>query len=184
MSKVKRRNYEYQGKKAEEKAVPNKKLRNIIIGSGALVVFLLVALVIIESGLKNKIVVRNRSSHNITALKIWYEDNYGTMTEVMDFGKVPAKKRVKESTEKLKLADIQGEAWLTVQIAFEDGGEAVLQTGQFLNGFNGRISLELTDTRAEELMLRLQAGEGLFNSTAATNCNDVYYINPKDGYIE
>lgn len=184
MSKVKVRNYEYQGKKSEEKIVPNKKLRNIIIGGGALVVFLLVVLVIIESGLKNKIVIRNRSSHNITSLQLWYEDNYGTMTEVMDFGKVPAKKKVTESTEKLKLSEIQGEAWLTVQIAFEDGGEAVLQTGQFLNGFNGRIRLEISDTKAEEVMLRLQAGEGLFNSTAATNCDDVYYINPKDGYIE
>ncbi len=184
MSKRKARNYEYQGKKAAEKAVPNKKIRNIVIGAGGLLILLLIVLVCIESGLKNKIVIRNRSGHDIISLRIWYEDNYGTMTEVMDFGAVTAKQKLTESTEKLELSDLLGEGWLTVQIAFADGGEAVLQTGQFLNDFNGKITLEIADTRAEDLMLRLQAGEGLFNSTAGTNCDDVYYINPKDGYIE
>ena len=79
---------------------------------------------------------------------------------------------------------MQGEAWLSVYITFEDGGEALLQTGQFLYGFEGEISFELADTDDEELIVRLKAGEGLFNSTAVTGCDDVYYINPKDGYIE
>ncbi len=184
MSKIKVKNYEYQGNKTKEKTVPNKKIRNLLIGGGIFAILLVAVLVFVESTLENKIIIRNRSTHTITSLRIWYEDNDGTMTEVMDFGKVPAKKKVTESAEKLKLSDITGEAWLTVQIAFEDGGEALLQTGQFLNGFHGRVSLEVSDTKDEELMLHLQAGEGLFNSTATTNCDDVYYINPKDGYIE
>ncbi|MCH5272191.1 MAG: hypothetical protein J1E35_00825 [Lachnospiraceae bacterium] len=184
MSRVKTRNYEYQGKKEEKKVVPNKKIRTLVIGGGSLFILLLVVLVAVESGLKNKIVIKNRSTHKITSLQIWYEDNSGNMTEVMNFGEVPAKKKVTESTEELELSKILGEAWLTVQIAFEDGGKAVLQTGQFFNDFNGKISFEVSDTKTEELMLRLRAGEGLFNSTAVTNCDDVYYINPKNGYIE
>ena len=59
-----------------------------------------------------------------------------------------------------------------------------MQTGQFLYGFKGKISFEIADTKGEDLIIRLKAGEGLFNSTTVTGCDDVYYINPKNGYIE
>ena len=184
MSKVKVKNYRYQSKKTEE--VPRKSYKKLYWALAALGVLLLavVALVCIEKTMRNKLIVNNKSSHNITALQFWYEDESGDIIDIMEFDSVASKEVRKESTEDLALSDLTGNVWLSVYVAFEDGGEAVLQTGQFLHGFDGKISFELADTKDEELLIRLKAGVGLFNSTAVTGCDDVYYINPKDGYIE
>lgn len=184
MSKVKTNNYMYQSKKEAE--APKANYFKVYALLAALVVVILgaVALVLVEKGMVNKLVVNNKSSHAITGLQLWYEDDNGPITEVMDVGAVASKEKKKTSTEELALSELQGEAWLSVYVTFEDGGEALLQTGQFLREFDGKIRFELADTKDEELTVRLKAGEGLFDSTAVTGCDDVYYINPKDGYIE
>ena len=184
MSKVKKNNYVYQSKKAEEASrFWNKKLY-FLLAAVVVVLIGVITLICVEKSMENKLVVNNKSSHNITGLQFWYEDANGDYIDIMEFDSVAAKEKVTESTEDLALSELTGEAWLSIQIKFEDGGEALLQTGQFLYGFDGKISFELTDTKDDELLVRIKAGEGLFNSTTITGCNDVYYINPKDGYIE
>lgn len=184
MSKVKTNNYVYQSKKEDEAPrISNKKLYLILAAIGVVIAGV-VALICIEKSMENKLVVNNKSSHNITGLQFWYEDANGDYIDIMEFDSVASKEKVKVSTEELALSELQGDAWLSVQIKFEDGGEALLQTGQFLYGFDGKISFEIADTKDEELIVRIKAGEGLFNSTTITGCDDVYYINPKDGYIE
>ncbi len=182
MSKVKTNNYVYQSKK--EDAVPKGKHSKLILAAVVLglVLITVISLLCIEKGMENKLVVKNKSSHNITELQFWYEDANGDITDIMTFDEVKAKESIKESTEGLALSELQGEAWLSVWVVFEDGGEALVQTGQFLYGFDGKISFEIADTKDEDLIVRIKAGEGLFNSTAITGCDDVYYINPKDGY--
>lgn len=185
MSKKKAKNYEYQSKKkVEDTPRISKKTGFIAMGVLGAVLLLVIVLVCIEKSMENKIIVKNKSSHDITNIQIWYEDENEDITDVLDLGAVASKEKVKDSTENLELSQFVGDAWLSVQIEFEDGGKALIQTGQFLYGFKGKISLEIDDTKYEEVMLHLKAGEGLFNSTAVTGCDDVYYINPKDGYIE
>ena len=185
MSKVKAKNYGYQSKKTEEPPRISKKTSYMILAGIVVLLGLFAVLILVEKGLENQIIVKNKSSHNITKLHFWYEDAEGNCLDVMTFDEgVKAKERISESTEELALSELSGEAFLSVRIEFEDGGSAVVQTGHFLYGFNGRISFEVSDTKREELALHLKAGEGLFNSSAVTGCDDVYYINPKDGYIE
>lgn len=184
MSKLKIRNFEYKGKRDEKKPVLSNKMRNIIIGACGVLVLLFIVLVCIEPMFKNKLVIHNKSSHKIISLQLWYEDSNGIVSEVMTLENVDAKEKVKDSIEALKISELYGEAWITFLITFEDGGEALLQTGQYLYGFEGKISLVISDTDADEVKVHLQAGEGLFNSTAVTDCDDIYYINPKNGYIE
>ena len=186
MSKLKTRNFEYQAKKEDESKLSptEKKIRNIIIGAVALFVVLFAVLACIESMVKNKLVIHNKSSHKITSLEIWYEDDEAIVSEVLTVTDIEAKEKLTESIEALKISDLYGEAWLTLQITFEDGGKALLQTEQYLNNFEGKISFEISDTEYEDLELHLQAGEGIFNSTAITDCDDIYYINPQNGYIE
>lgn len=150
----------------------------------ALIVILFIVLICVESVLGNKITIRNKSSHKIAELKLWYEDDIGTITEVLEFSGIEPKAKIVESLKALGLSDLRGQAWLTVWIRFEDGGEAELQSGQILNDFSGRLSLEVSDTSGEEIMLRLKAGEGIFNSSSSTECDDAYYINPQNGYVE
>ena len=134
---------------------------------------------------KDMYVVFTEAGDQNVEITVQYEDAEGNCLDVMTFDEgVKAKERISESTEELALSELSGEAFLSVRIEFEDGGSAVVQTGHFLYGFNGRISFEVSDTKREELALHLKAGEGLFNSSAVTGCDDVYYINPKDGYIE
>lgn len=184
MSKLKTNNYVYHSKKKEE--APRGGFKKLYLALAALGAFLLLFIVLtcIEKGMANKLIVNNKSSHDIEKLRFWYEDGNGEIIDVMDFEEILSETERNESTEKLALSELVGDAWLSVYIKFKDGGEAVLQTGQFLYGFEGKISFEIDDTKGEDLIIRLKAGEGLFNSTTVTGCDDVYYINPKNGYIE
>ncbi len=184
MSKAKTNNYVYQSKKAEETSKKNSSKLFIVLAALGVVLLAVVVLACIEKGMENKLIVKNKSSHNISSLHFWYEDAEGSITEIMQLDGIAAKESIKESTEGLALSELLGDAWLSMYIKFEDGGEATIQTGQFLYGFEGKISFVIEDTADEELIVRLKAGEGLFNSTTITGCDDVYYINPKDGYIE
>lgn len=186
MSKLKTRNFEYQAKKEDESTLSptEKKVRIIIVCAVVLFVVLFAVLACVEAMFKNKLVINNKSSHKITSLEIWYEDAEEIVSEVLTVTDIAANEKLTESIEALKISDLYGEAWLTLQITFEDGGEALLQTEQYLNGFEGKISFEISDTEYEDLELHLQAGEGIFNSTAITDCDDIYYIDPKNGYIE
>ena len=47
-----------------------------------------------------------------------------------------------------------------------------------------KLDFEISNTKTEEVKFHVQASEGLFNSTATTGCDDIYYINPTNGYIE
>lgn len=185
MSKVKKKEFNYQSKTAPEAPRMTKKTRTVLLAIAAVAVVLIVALLLLEKSMQNKIVVKNKSSHNITSMKFWYENENGIITEMMDIGALPAKEKVVKSTESLALSElVVGEAWLSLYIVFEDGGKALVQTGQFLYGFDGKISLVISDTDGEELEFHLKAGEGLFNSSSTTGCDDIYYVNPKDGDIE
>lgn len=196
MSKVKAKNYGYESKKKQEEPKLNKKAIGIGLGFFGFLMAVVVVLICVEKGMENKFVIKNKSSHAITKVSYWYtgydstKDEEGEeigevqITEVMDLGAVAAKQKRKESTESHKLSELTGEALLCVYIEFADGGDVVLESGQFLYDFNGKISLELKDSAENEVTAWLKAGEGLFNSTAVTGCDDVYYINPKDGYIE
>lgn len=150
----------------------------------ALAVVLSVVLICVESGMGNKLTIRNKSSIDISELKIWYEDDNGTITDVMEFTDIAPKEKIVESIKALGLSEIRGQAFMTVRVKFASGGEAQLQSSQILNDFSGRLSLEVSDTSGEEVMLRLKAGEGLFNSSTSTQCDDAYYINPMNGYVE
>ena len=184
MSKVKTNKYVYQSKKDKELLQgPDKRLLLVAALFGVALIAV-ISLICIEKSMENKLVVKNKSSHNIKDLQFWYEYESGDVTDIMKFDGLNAKETIKESTEGLALSELQGESWLSVWVVFEDGGEALVQTGQFLQGFEGKISFEISDTKDEDLLVRIKAGEGLFNSTAVTGCDDVYYINPKDGYIE
>ena len=184
MSKQKTKDYAYHSKKTEE--APRGSFKKLCFALSALGLFLLIVIVLlcIEKGMANKLIVSNKSSHDIEQLRFWYEDENGGIADIMDFENVLSGTEKSESTENLALSELVGEAFLTVYIKFKDGGEAILQTGQFLYGFEGKISFEIADTKGEDLIIRLKAGEGLFNSAAVTDCDDVYYINPKNGYIE
>ena len=190
MSKVKAKNYGYESKVKQEEPKLNKKSIGLALGIFGILAVVAVVLICIENGMENKFVIKNKSSHAITRLSYWYEgeeDEEGEVsyiTEVVDFGAVDAKQKRTESTENHKISELAGEAWLCVYIEFEDGGDVLLESGQFLYDFQGKISLELKDSGENEVTAWLKAGEGLFNSTAVTGCDDVYYINPKDGYIE
>lgn len=185
MSQAKRKDFNYQSKNIPDKPHITKKMRNLLIAVASVAVVMIVVLLCVENNMKNKIVVKNKSSHNITSMKFWYEDENGGITDVMDLGALKAKEKVSKSTESLALSElIVEDACLSVYIIFEDGGKALVQTGHFLYDFDGKISLVISDTEDEELMLHLKAGEGLFNSSSTTGCDDIYYVNPKDGYIE
>lgn len=185
MSKIKKKDFNYQSKNMQERPRITKKTRNVLFAIAAVAVMLIVVLLCVEKSMQNKIVIKNKSSHDITSLKFWYEDEDGRITDAMDLGSIKAKGKVSKSTESLALSElVVGDAWISVYIVFDDGGEAVVQTGQFLYDFDGKISLVISDTDEEELMLHLKAGEGLFNSSSTTGCDDIYYVNPKDGYIE
>lgn len=184
MSKLKTNDYAYHSKKKEETS--GQGFKKLLLMSAILCVCVIsvIILICIEKGMANKLIVENKSSYEIEQLRFWYEAENGECTDIMNFENIGSKFEIKESTESLALSELTGNSFLSVYVKFKDGGEAVIQTGQFLSGFEGKISFVIADTKGEDLIIRLKAGEGLFNSTTVTGCDDVYYINPKNGYIE
>ena len=184
MSKVKAKNYMYQSKKKEETPQKSKKSMFMLIAAVGILIAVAVVLICVERSMGNKIVINNKSSHKITELELWYEDDLGDYVDLMKFENVEAKDKIKTSMPEVDLTELDENICLSVYITFEDGGNTFLQTGEFLPDFAGKITFELSDSKDEDLILRLKAGEGLFQSTLDTGCDDVYYINPKDGYID
>jgi len=184
MSKLKTNNYVYHSKKKEEAPCSNYKKLFVLLAVLSAFFLLFVVLLFVENKMENKLIVKNKSSHDIEQLRFWYEAENGDIIDIMTFSDLVSKTEKNESTESLALSELVGDAFLSVYIKFKDGGEAVLQTGQFMYGFEGKISFEIADTKGEDLIIRLKASEGLFGSTTVTGCDDVYYINPEDGYIE
>lgn len=161
----------------------NHALRWLLIAVGIVFVTVTV-LLIIEPFLGKKIQIKNKSGHNIRKIELWYEDDFQMITEVMSFENIQTKTSLKESIEALELSKLDGHAWLTVALEFEEGGKAVIQTGQFLKDFKGTILLEFKDTKSKEVMLHMKAGEGLFGTSASTGCEDAFYVNPVSGTVE
>lgn len=184
MSKLKAKNFEYQSKKAEEPVSKNDKIIFIVLALICAFIVFFIALVCVEKSMENKIIIKNKSSHNISKLSFWYEDEEGGAIDIMEFSDVNSKDKVTESTESLELSKLTGEAWLSVQIEFDNGEESLIQTGQFLYDFEGRIIFELEDAEDGDLLARLKATEGLFQSSTRTGCDDVYYIDPADGNVQ
>lgn len=145
---------------------------------------LIIVLICIEATLGNKLVIANKSSHKVTSLELWYEDEASMLTDVLSYSEIESGGRIVQSILPLGLSELRQQAFLTVRFRFEDGGEAQVQTSQNLVDFKGRIQIEFSDTSGEEVIIRMKAGEGLFNSSAATDCDAYYYVNPKNGYIE
>ena len=183
MSKVKAKNFEYQSKKTEEAPSRSDKVIYIVLALICAFIAIFVALVCTEKSMENKLIINNKSSHNISKLSFWYEDEEGGAFDIMEFTDVKSKDKIKESTEKLGLSELMGEAWLSVQIEFENGEESLIQTGQLMYDFEGKIIFELEDDE-EDILVRLKAVEGLFQSSARTGCDDVYYIDPTDGNVQ
>lgn len=158
--------------------------QKIAITAAAIFVAAIIALVCIEPLFSNRFVVKNRSGHSIKSVTLWYEDDITRITEELSLADISAGTTKKTSTKVLNLDKMVGQGWLTVAISFEDGGEAVLQSGQILNHFTGKLLLEIHDTKSDELEVHLKAGEGYINSSSSTGCDDVYYIDPTNGYVE
>lgn len=184
MSRKKVRNFEYQQNKKRKRLWENKVIRTLFFVVFGVLFVAFIVLACIEPTLKNKLVIENTSGHTITSMKIWYEDANGNTSKTMSFENLKQGKKISDSIKPLELDKFGGETWITLQIAFEEGGEALLQTGHFLNDFEGKISLIVSDAPSGDVKIHVRAGEGLFDSTAVTDCDDIYYINPKNGYIE
>lgn len=145
---------------------------------------LIIILLCIETASGNKLEITNKSSHKVTSLELWYEDEDSRITDVLSYSEIESGGRLVQSILPLGLSKLRQQVFLTVRFRFEDGGGALVQTSQNLVDFKGRIQIEFSDTSGEEVMIRMKAGEGLFNSSAVTGCDDYYYVNPKNGYIE
>ena len=98
MSKVKKKEFNYQSKTISEEPRMTKKMRNILIAIAAIVVVIIVVLLCIENSMRSKVVVKNKSSQNISSRKFWYEDENGIITDVMELGAVDANQKVSKST--------------------------------------------------------------------------------------
>ena len=82
------------------------------------------------------------------------------------------------------LGDLNDIASLTLAITFTGYDTVYLQSGLFYGDFDGNIDCKLSMDQDGDVILKLKASEGIFGSTAQTGCDDTFYINLTEGYVQ
>lgn len=148
------------------------------IGLAVAIVFVVVvfSLIFIEMSNRNKYVISNDTSMNITNIKLVFQDEEEGLPLLTICDNVSVNKG---DTQKGKFETINfGEAYgeLLVEVTFEGKDVVAYADGLFYGTFDGKINLEFFEVDGE-LRLRTTASEGLFKNTQKTALeNEEIYI--------
>ncbi len=150
-----------------------------IIACGAILVSL-IAILIIEEIVLQKVVISNKTDRNIESISITFEteDNEELILPVLDSISVAAGETEKYSYSPVDMLGYATE--IVFAIKFEDGETIWLYDGDFNGIYRGRIDAEFYE-EAGEYYLKLKAGVGLTNSTENTYCDTEFVLKPDEG---
>ncbi len=150
-----------------------------IIVCGAILVSL-IAILIIEEIVLQKVVISNKTDRNIESISITFEteENEELILPVLDSISVAAGETNKYSYSPVDMLGYATE--IVFAIKFEDGETIWLYDGDFNGIYRGRIDAEFYE-EAGEYYLKLKAGVGLTNSTENTYCDTEFILKPDEG---
>lgn len=155
-------------------------LRTKIILS-AIIGILAVAIVILISieNSKGKMVINNNTELQLEYIKAYFVDGEGPINDAITINELEPGKKIENAMERINLY-AKG-ANLEVRFKFAGNDELLVDAGIFNDVFDGRITINFTQEKEDDILLAIKASNGLLPSTLI-QCDEIYEI--KDGYID
>lgn len=128
---------------------------------------------IIENVNSEKIVICNDSGMDIEFIQVYFVDLNDEPHDILGLDSdLSLKNGEKYSAAFIPAEDINTEgAFLEVEVRFAGKNTIIENAGYFSRPFHGKISVSFDKTK-NGVSLDIKAGEGLFQSTANTKCDD------------
>lgn len=153
------------------------KLPSRAIAAAAAVLAVVILLVVVEGVNSNRYSIRNDTGTDIEYITAYFEnegESFEYATGSLFEQSIPAGEKVTGSFEKLDSPYLAG-SWLVVRVKFAGRDAVQRYAGYFTAAFNGKLKLAFRDDTETggEIELEIKAGEGLFQSTKRTSCDEI-----------
>ena len=155
----------------------------IVVGIAS-ILFLIFVFIVAEALFDGKITVKNQSEYDIEKILLYFESEDYIQTNKQTLPFIAKNQEYQTDLTQFNLGDLNDIASLTLAITFTGYDTVYLQSGLFYGDFDGNIDCKLSMDEDGDVILKLKASEGIFESTAGTDCNDTFYINLTEGYVQ
>lgn len=155
----------------------------IVVGVAS-ILFLILVFIVAEALFAGKVSVKNLSDYDIEELALYFEceDLKQTNKQILPF--IAKGEEYQTDLAEYDFSNLYDVASLTLAITFAGQDTFYLQSGFFYDGFDGNIDCKLSMDEDGDVILKLKASKGIFGSTAQTDCDDTFYINLTEGYVQ
>ena len=155
----------------------------IVVGVTS-VLFLIFVFIVAESLFAGNISVKNQSDYDIEQLVLYFESEEYEQTNMQTLPLIAKGESYETDLAEFDFGNLNTVASLTLAITFAGHDTFYLQSGLFYGDFDGNIDCNLSMDQDGDVILKLKASVGIFGSTAKTDCDDTFYINLTEGYIQ
>lgn len=155
--------------------------REIIIGIIVLIILLSFVWIAVENIGGGKFIFTNNSSYKIEYMDATFVNDDWQVSDTVKFENLISGGMDKKFFENFNLNNMEASLQLTIK--FEGHSPFVVVAGYFDDLFTGNIKVNLTENIKDEVDIKIKATNGIIPSNT-TNCNELYTIFVKEGYIE
>lgn len=155
----------------------------IVVGVAS-ILFLVFVCIVAEALFAGKVSVKNNSDYDIEQILLYFESEDFEQTNQQTLPLIAKGQEYQTDLEQFDLASLNNVASLTLAITFAGQDTFYLQSGLFYDNFDGNIDCKLSMDEDGDVILKLKASEGILGSTAGTDCNDTFFINLTEGYVQ
>lgn len=144
------------------------------IAVGAAVIALLVIALLAESANTRRLVIENETHKEIESIRLYFEntdeDFYFVSDDLVNTS-IPANEKYKGTFQTQSYTEAPG-YFLIIRVKFAGEEEIETYAGYFTRTFTGKLKLTFTQ-EDESVFMSIKAGDGLFQSTKYTDCDEV-----------
>ena len=156
----------------------------IAIAAAAVLLVFIFAFIITEALFTAKIRVKNHSAYDIEKMYFYFEGEELQQTDWQELPLIAKDEEYETELAEFDFSEMDGASSLTLAITFAGQDTFYLQSGSFYEKFDGIIDCKLSMDDDGDVILKLKASNGLLGSTAQTDCNDMFFINLTEGYVQ
>lgn len=172
-----------KGNKKEKKAPMNPNTKILLYVLVAIVALVTIILILVE-GSSSKIVINNKTDLRIESLNAYFQDSEDMLYEEFAFEDIKKGSVVKKDLDKMDFSYSQA----TLRVAFEFEGQKedvsmFVDAGYFNDSFNGKITIDFSDTEDGNILLKVKASSGVIPNPNII-CDEEYIFNLEEGEIE
>ncbi len=146
-----------------------------MIAAAAAVLILIVAVIIAEAVNTRRYTIVNDTDTAIESIVLYMEnEDEGYYFRSENLAELAVAANTKESGRYGELEAYPDGASLMIEVKFAGKEKAVMYSGYFRTGFDGKIKLVFKDDKENQgnITMDIKAGHGLFMSTGSTDCDE------------